>query len=362
MNNISLQHGDLLQAPVEALVNTVNCVGVMGKGIALQFDWAFPDNSRLYKESCKRGELHPGDLLVYKRQPELEKPLPLIIFNFATKDHWRGRSRLEWIESGLQHLVAEVNAQGLNSIAIPPLGCGNGGLKWSVVRPLIETAFSALPDVKVWLYAPEGAPEASQMATPQKAPTMNATAALYIRLLAHYSAVDLEFSHLVFQKLAYFLKEAGEPSRWKFKAQIYGPAADGPFQYLRQWEHHWIIGFGDGTGGPQRPMLLKPEVIAEAEEFLIQHPVPEREDRVNQVIHLIEGLDTATGLELLASVHWVAREHPEAASDYRIATDYVHRWNEHKRRNFPVEWIHAAWQQLHERGWMEKLQPIERTA
>ena len=362
MNHISLQHGDLLQAPVEALVNTVNCVGIMGKGIALQFDRAFPENSRLYKEVCKRGELHPGGVLVYKRQPELEKPLPLAIFNFATKDHWKGRSRLKWIEDGLQHLVAEVKSQKLNSIAVPPLGCGNGGLKWSVVRPMIEAALSELPSVDVQLYAPEGAPDASQMVAPPQMPTMNTNAALYIRLLSHYSAVDLEFSQLEFQKLAYFLKEAGQPSKWKFEARTYGPTANGPFQYLRKWEHHWIIGFGDGTGGPREPMLLTPKVIGEAEEFLKQHPSPEGEMCVSEVIHLIEGLDTATGLELLATVHWVAREHPEAVSDYRVAAEYVHKWNEHKRRDFPIEWIHAAWQQLHDRGWMEKLQPIEQSA
>lgn len=357
MSNILPQHGNLLKASAEVLVNTVNCVGVMGKGIALQFDRSFPKNSVLYAQACKNQTLRPGGILVFERELELEHPVPLAIVNFATKDHWRGKSKLEWIERGLAELVREVQRRGWRSIAVPPLGCGNGGLDWNVVRPLIEDAFAALPEVAVWLYAPEGAPRPDEIPASLSVPTMNKTTALYIRLLSHYSAIDLEFSHLEFQKLAYFFKEAGEPSRWTFSARTYGPAADGPFQMLRRWDGHWTIGFGDGTGGPRQPMMLKPDIVEAAEEFLCHTPAPESEERVAQVLHLIEGMDTALGLELLASVHWIARHHPEAVSDCRIAAQYVHQWNDHKRRDFSTEWICLAWQRLHERGWMENLSP-----
>ena len=359
MNNIHLQSGNLLRAQAEVLVNTVNCVGVMGKGIALQFDRAFPENSRIYKEACRAQTLHPGEVLVWTRQLELGAPLPLAVANFATKNHWRGKSQIQWIEQGLAALVELTRRNAWKSLAIPPLGCGAGGLAWERVRPLIETAFSTLPDVEVWLYAPTGAPRPEEILAPAKAPAMTKMAALYIRLLAHYSAIDLEFSHLEFQKLAYFLQEAGEPSRWVFEARPYGPAADGPFQMLRRWDGHWTFGFGDGTGGPLQPMMLKPEVIDAAEEFLQSHAAPASEARVQAVLSLIEGMDTASGLELLATLHWIAQRHPETIGDRQLAARHFQNWNEHKRRDFSLEWIDRAWQRLHHCGWMKSSAPTQ---
>lgn len=357
MSNIFLQSGNLLRAEAEVLVNTVNCVGVMGKGIALQFDRTFPENSRFYKEACKANLLHAGEVLVWTRQLELDAPLPVAVANFATKDHWRGKSKIQWIEKGLAELVRLTRQNGWKSLAIPPLGCGAGGLDWREVRPLIEAAFADLPAVKVLLYAPEGAPRPEEIPAPAQAPHMTVTAALYIRLLARYSAVDLEFSHLEFQKLAYFLQEAGEPSRWVFEAKQYGPAADGPFQMLRRWDGHWTFGFGDGTGGPLQPMMLNSAIIEEAEIFLSHNATPDSEARVAEVLALIEGMDTASGLELLASIHWIARHHPEAIEDKHIAANYFQSWNEHKRRDFSIDWVYIAWERLHQRNWMENLAP-----
>lgn len=357
MSHIEIQHGDLLQAPAQALVNTVNCMGVMGKGIALQFGRTFEANTRAYKAACKAKSLRPGDILSVPIHPEIGRELPHYILNFATKDHWRSPSRLEWIESGLLQLVAQVEALQIRSIAIPPLGCGNGGLKWEVVRPLIEAAFAPLTDVQVWIFAPEGAPAAAQMTRASRAPRLTQTAALYIRLLARYSVIDLQFSLLEFQKLAYFLKEAGEPTKWKFEARQYGPAADGPFQMLRTWEGHWTLGFGDGTGGPNAPMHLKSEIIEAADDFLRQNPAPESEGHVHEVLTLIEGMDTALGLELLASIHWVARHNPAAATNWQVALHDVHVWNHHKKQTFRAEWVEIGWQQLQSHGWLENLSP-----
>ncbi len=164
---IELKHDDIVTADAEALVNTVNCVGVMGRGIALQFRKAFPENFTAYKIVCDRGELRPGQLFVYV-QDQLTNPRYII--NFATKDHWKGKSHLDYIDSGLKALVQEVRQRGIRSIAIPPLGCGLGGLRWSDVRPRIEHAFSVLPKVQVLLYEPDGAPQASVMAKTQQVP------------------------------------------------------------------------------------------------------------------------------------------------------------------------------------------------
>lgn len=350
MKHIEIQHGNLLQSPADVLVNTVNCVGVMGKGIALQFERTFPENSRAYKEACKTESMHPGELLVVRLQPTLERPLPLIIINFATKDHWRGNSKIEWIESGLARLAEQVLINQWRSIAIPPLGCGNGGLDWGQVRPLIEDAFAELPDIHVFLYPPEGAPDAMDMARSPKAPKMSKNSALCIRMLSSYSVVDLEFSHLEFQKLSYFFQEAGEPLGLDFEAKRYGPAARQIYPMLSRWEGHWIIGFGDGTGGLREPIMLRPEIVEEASAYLKKHPAPESEARVDRVLQLIEGMDTAAGLELLATVHWVMRQNPRAVTDWRVAADAVHSWNDHKRRAFPDQWIQKAWQRLHDKN------------
>jgi O-acetyl-ADP-ribose deacetylase (regulator of RNase III) len=157
---IRIARGNLLEAPVEALVNTVNCVGYMGKGIALQFKQAFPANFKAYEAGCKLGEVMPGKMLVHDHGMQIE---PRYVINFPTKRHWRGKSRMEDIELGLAALVEEVRQRGIRSIAIPALGCGLGGLDWNEVRPRIEAAFAVLPDVDVHLYVPAGTPEAKAM-------------------------------------------------------------------------------------------------------------------------------------------------------------------------------------------------------
>ncbi len=146
--------GDIINARVEALVNPVNCVGVMGRGLALQFKKAFPGNFAPYKAACERGELAPGRVLTWDRGV----PEPRYIVNFPTKIHWRDLSRIEYIEAGLEALIAEVKRLGIRSIAIPPLGCGLGGVPWAEVRTCIESTFSGLPRVQVILYPPEADP------------------------------------------------------------------------------------------------------------------------------------------------------------------------------------------------------------
>ncbi len=158
---IELIRGDVLRQDVEALVNTVNCVGVMGRGIALQFRKSFPENFRFYEAACKHGEVHPGRVLVFDTHQPTN---PRYIINFPTKRHWRDKSRIIDIESGLEDLVAEIKQRGIWSIAVPALGCGLGGLEWSEVRPRIEKAFTSLPDVHVWLFEPQDT---------QKSDTMN---------------------------------------------------------------------------------------------------------------------------------------------------------------------------------------------
>ena len=151
---IRYTQGNLLEAPVEALVSTVNEVGVMGKGIALMFRESFPDNTRVYAAACKAGEVRVGRMLVTEN-PTLIGPRWII--NFPTKKHWRNPSKLEWVRAGLKDLACAVQEHGIRSVAVPPLGCGNGGLEWDQVRQEIELALAGLQDVEVLVYEPTAA-------------------------------------------------------------------------------------------------------------------------------------------------------------------------------------------------------------
>ena len=156
---IQIAQGNLLVAPVDALVNAVNTKGIMGKGIALQFKQAFPAMFREYEKACKAGEVQLGKMHVFDLGGLAGGPHWII--NFPTKGHWRERSRLTDIETGLEELVTTILRLGIRSIAIPPLGCGNGGLNWADVRPRIEAAFTYLPDVNVLLFEPESGTQRS---------------------------------------------------------------------------------------------------------------------------------------------------------------------------------------------------------
>ena len=148
---ITYTQGNLLDAPAEALVNTVNAVGVMGRGVALMFKEAFPENFRAYEAACKRNEVKTGHVFATERHQLIG---PKWIINFPTKQHWRNPSKIEWIEQGLEDLKRFIVAHKIRSIALPPLGTGNGGLDWSDVKPRIERALGSLQDVDVVVFEP----------------------------------------------------------------------------------------------------------------------------------------------------------------------------------------------------------------
>jgi O-acetyl-ADP-ribose deacetylase (regulator of RNase III) len=168
-------------ADAAALVNTVNCVGVMGKGIALQFKKAFPENFKAYEAACRREEVKPGRMFVFETGQMFN---PRYIINFPTKRHWRGKSRYEDIESGLKALMREVRQRKIRSIAVPPLGSGLGGLQWSRVKAMIKAAFEEMPDVLVKLYEPKGSQEAKDLPVGNTKPRMTVAPDQYRRIKA----------------------------------------------------------------------------------------------------------------------------------------------------------------------------------
>ena len=166
---IRFKTGNILAEDAEALVNTINCVGVMGRGIALQFKKAFPENFRAYAEACERGEVRPGRMFVFETGALTN---PRFIVNFPTKRHWRGKSRLQDIDAGLDDLARLIRERGIRSIAVPPLGSGLGGLEWSEVRPRIEKALRGFDDLDAVIFEPGDAPEPEKMARSREAPAM----------------------------------------------------------------------------------------------------------------------------------------------------------------------------------------------
>ena len=344
--------GNLLEAHAEALVNTVNTVGVMGKGVALQFRQAYPEMNRAYERACKEGQVRLGKMQVY----DLGGLVGGVrwIINFPTKEHWRSRSHLEDIETGLIDLVSTVRRLRIKSIAIPPLGCGHGGLNWSDVRPRIEAAFGETPDVRVILFAPRGTPEPGNMPNRTDRPSMTLGQAALVSLMDRYlkGMMDPFVSLLEIHKLMYFLKAAGEPlRRLKFGPQLYGPYSPDLRHGLIRMENHLTRGYGSGEDDPSTPIELLPGAVEAADRFLAGHSATRR--RMEKVAKLIEGYEDAYGLELLSSIHWVMQERSDAREDSACAIDAVQNWNDRKRRLLKREHLQKAWQRLKEQHWDE---------
>jgi O-acetyl-ADP-ribose deacetylase (regulator of RNase III) len=344
---IEFQRGNLLEAKAEALVNTVNCVGVMGKGIALQFKQAFPENFKQYKKACDLGVVKPGQMFIVATGNLFN---PRYIINFPTKHHWKGKSKLEDIKVGLGTLAAEVKQLGIQSIAIPPLGCGNGGLDWAVVKPLIVNAFANLPHVEVIIFEPGGAPTADQVQVNANKPPMTRARALVISLFDRYGIPGYRLGRLEAQKLAYLLQEAGEPGlKLEFQKHHYGPYAEKLNHALQRIDGHYIKGYGDRAQESQ--IYVLPHGRQEAEAFLADHQ--DALQRLAQVSQLIEGFETPYGMEMLATVHWVAKENPQAMVDVETAIAEVHAWSDRKRELFKPSHLQKAWQRLKNQGWLE---------
>ena len=346
MDVITLATGDILKAETEALVNTVNCVGIMGRGIALQFKKAYPANFKAYEAACRHGEVQPGGMFVFDTG---KLTAPRYIINFPTKRHWKSKTRLEDIDSGLVALVDEIRRLGIRSIAIPPLGCGLGGRKWSEVKPRIEEALRALPDVRAHVFEPGGAPESDRMTKSSEAPAMTPGRAALVGMMLRYlaGAMDPFITLLEVHKLMYFLQEAGHPLRLRYVKGLYGPYAENLRQPLNRIEGHLISGYADGGDDPDKQLRLVPGAVDDATRFLGEHPTTQK--RFDRVVRLVEGFATPFGLELLSTVHWVATREGATTPDHAVELTYA--WGERKKR-FSSRQIRLAWDVLASEGWL----------
>ena len=344
---IEYKTGDILAEQTEALVNTVNCVGVMGRGIALEFKKAWPENFNAYAAACRRNEVQPGRMFVFETGQLMP---PRYIINFPTKRHWRGESRMEDIEAGLDALVAEVHKRGIRSIAVPPLGAGLGGLDWTGVRRRIERAVRGLPEVKVVVFEPRGAPASSKSSRARKVPTMTPGRAALVGLMDRYLAglLDPFVSLLEVHKLMYFMQEAGEPLRLRLAKGPYGPYAENLRHVLNEIDGYYISGYGSGGDTPDKTLELVPGAVEDARAMLAESP--QTLSRFERVTRLVEGFESPFGMELLATVHWVVKYERAASEEDTISHTY--EWGERKRR-FSQQQILLARRVLINQGWLE---------
>lgn len=344
---IEYTKGNILEAKTDAIVNTVNTVGVMGRGIALQFKKAFPENYRAYAEACKRGEVKTGRMFVFP-MPRLSNPRYII--NFPTKEHWRGKSKPEYIRIGLEDLVATVQNLRIESIALPPLGCGLGGLPWAMVKSMVEGAFANVP-ARVVFYEPLGAPHPDEMINRTQKPPMTLGRAVVLVLMDRYaSPLFQEFvSLLEVQKLAYFQQVAGENLKLKFAKGRFGPYADNLRHVLNTMDGHYISGWGDGQNRPRTPLHLLDGAKDAANTFIETYP--ETSERFGMVTKLVEGFETPYGMELLSTVHWVLRHELGNKPSIDDITLAVKSWTKRKGNLFTKPHIETAYRRLIGNPW-----------
>ena len=343
---VEYANSDIFQVEAEALVNSVNCVGVMGRGIALQFKERYPDNFRQYKAACDRGELEPGRMFV----TEMGKADgPRYIINFPTKRHWRGRSRIEDLVAGLDALVATIRERDIKSIALPALASDLGGLKWADVRKRIEAALSSLDDVHVLVMEPGSGPADGRSLRLSDPPKMTLGRATLLHLIQRYlkGFLDPFITLLEVHKLMYLAQEAGEPLRLNYGKAPYGPYAQNLQHVLNRMNNHYILRPRKSRESPREEVRLLPGALAEATQFLQESEATLA--RIRRVTKLIDGFETPEGLELLATVHWVATR--EEADTPKKAIEATYAWNDRKRQ-FSERQIQLAFDTLSEQGWI----------
>lgn len=324
---ITYRKGNLLEADVEAVVNTVNTVGVMGKGIALMFKERYPENYCAYAAACKAGVVQIGHMFV---TPTNELNGPRWIINFPTKKHWRHPSRLEWIDEGLRDLVRVIPEKGIRSVALPPLGCGNGRLEWTNVRASIERAFAGLADVDIVAFEPTA--KYQNVTKRVGVERLTVPRALIAESIRRYWVLGIECTLLEIQKLAWFLERAIQRRQLKdvldlrFQADRYGP-------YSPRLNH--LLNALDGSYlrsdkripdcGPQDTIGFADSKAAVVSTFLMSAEARPYAKALEETDALIDGFQSPLGMELLATVDWLI-SHEKCSADIPSLKQALANW------------------------------------
>lgn len=308
---IQFTQGNLLEAKAEALVNTVNTVGVMGKGIALMFKERFADNFRQYAAACKAGQVHTGKMFVTQVN---ELDAPRWVVNFPTKQHWRAPSEMSWVVDGLQDLRQFLQDNQVKSIAIPPLGAGNGGLDWAMVRQQIELALGDLPGVAVTVFEPTG--QYQNVAKRSGVEKLTPARALIAELVRRYWVLGMECSLLEIQKLAWFLERAIERTMpgdaaldLQFKANKFGPFASRLNHLLDSLDGSYLRSEKRIADADPFDVIWFDDARKDAVQAFLRSEAKPYTQALEDTAALIDGFESPFGMELLATVDWlISRE------------------------------------------------------
>ncbi len=311
--------GNLLDSGAQALVNTVNTVGIMGKGIALMFKEAFPENFSAYAAACKAGDVRVGRMFVTER---VDMYGPRWIINFPTKEHWRGRSQIQWIEEGLEDLKRVITDRGIRSVALPPLGAGNGGLSWGLVRSHIESALST-DEVEIIIYEPT----ITYQNVEKHAGVLKLTPAraLVAEMVRRYCILGIECTILEVQKLAWFIETSvgdlglPNPLNLGFSANRFGPYADKLRHVLDSLDGSYL--HGDKRMGDARPLDQVRFEDSKKDAISAYFTSPEARDyraALERTADVIDGFESPLGMELLATVDWLLRREMVSPSREKV--------------------------------------------
>lgn len=296
-----VKSGDMFKERADAIVNTVNCVGVMGKGVALEFKGRWPANFKAYKHLCDMKRLKPGQVFLFQNFDMLNSSDWRFLINFPTKDHWRQKSKIEFINSGLDDLITKVRASGIRSIVMPPLGCGNGGLRWRDVYSLLDKKLSAIEDLDFIVFAPSEFQNQTNRHTKMTFPR-----ALLLKALSDLSVhFDGRFTRIVLQKIVYFFQEMGVDFRMEFSPNEFGPYSDDlRVAFVKMEEQGLIQGFTDEN----RETWVTTEGSKLAEAYLNGDELAKADELIRRLCFLVEGYESPFGLELLSSVHFLTNK------------------------------------------------------
>ncbi len=338
--------GNMLEADTEALVNTVNTVGVMGKGIALQFKERFPMNFKIYVNACKKGEMQVGKMLVVKENTLNGEKL---IINFPTKAEWFKKSQYSYIEDGLKELAKVIEEYNIKSIAVPPLGCGNGGLKWEKIKPMMDKYLGQLSNVTIQIYEPnEAVKEILQKEAVKKEVGLTAARAMLLYALFKYEKLGEVATIFSANKLAYFLQKSGEPMRLQFVPYKYGPYSQAVEKVLYTLNGKYLTGIEQMKARAYEPLHLNYKTFNEVEKYINTNLSSDQKQRLESVFTIIDGFETTLSLEILSSVHFLISENPKLTEDQLF--EKIQDWNERKKNLVTKEYINIALEHLHNYG------------
>ncbi|MGH2342784.1 type II toxin-antitoxin system antitoxin DNA ADP-ribosyl glycohydrolase DarG [Segnochrobactraceae bacterium EtOH-i3] len=319
--------GNLLDADVDAVVNTVNTVGVMGKGIALMFKEKFPENFSIYERACKEGEVRIGKMLVTENTHLFG---PRWIINFPTKTHWRAKTHINWIEQGLESLKKIIIEYNIRSIAIPPLGCGNGGLNWNDVRPRIISSLSSLQDIDIYIYEPT--PKYLNVSKRSGVEKLTPARALIVEMVRRYSLLGIDCSIIEVQKLGWFLERGihrfnlDDPLNFKFSAAKYGPYSYNLIKLLDSLDGSYLQcdkRLADAT--PLDLISFKEEKFDRVQTYLNSSEIKKYIPALEWASEVIDGFESPLGMELLATIDWMIERQNTSPTTTDIING-LHSW------------------------------------